>query len=117
TWYVLLRTDFTNYASELQENKFFTDEDGWGSFTAAVSQGFELLGEVVTRPTIGSYNPATNGLGQNYWTQASDSPGQGSRSVDYIDGAYIDTKWDFTGCGYYWADECQTRVGYMVDKQ
>ena len=33
-----------------------------------------------------------------------------------IDGKFIDTTWDFTGCGYYWADECQTRIGYFVDK-
>ena len=36
--------------------------------------------------------------------------------IGLIDGKYIDTTWDFNGCGYYWADECQTRIGYFVDK-
>ena len=36
--------------------------------------------------------------------------------IGLIDGKYIDTTWDFTGCGYYWADECQTRIGYFIDK-
>ena len=39
-----------------------------------------------------------------------------AKSSACIDGKYIDTTWDFDGCGYYWADECQTRIGYFVDK-
>jgi hypothetical protein len=42
--------------------------------------------------------------------------GGGGTVVGLLDGKFIDTTWDFTGCGYYWADECQTRIGYFVDK-
>src|SRR6185369_2253533 len=39
------------------------------------------------------------------------------RRVSFIDGKYVDTRWDYNGCGYYWAEECQTRIGFMIDKQ
>src|SRR5207245_2883159 len=40
----------------------------------------------------------------------------GATIIGLIDGKHSDTTWDFRGCGYYWADECQTRIGYFVDK-
>ena len=47
---------------------------------------------------------------------AAASARRASRSSASPTASYIDTTWDFTGCGYYWADECQTRIGYFVDK-
>ena len=60
-----------------------------------------------------------------YWLRARVFPGQrpyqqrgqpGGTIVGLLDGKFIDTTWDFTNCGYYWADECQTRIGYFIDK-
>ena len=31
-------------------------------------------------------------------------------------GRYEDTTWNFQGCGYFWGDECQSRIGYFPDK-
>jgi hypothetical protein len=54
------------------------------------------------------------------WKKTSDDtqPGLSGNTniIGFIDGKFIDTTWDFSGCGYYWGDECQTRIGYFVDK-
>lgn len=132
TWYVLLRSDFESYLQQLADfglgdpngvkarnAKFFVDENGWGNFTAGVTMGFDLLGKVITTPSAGWHIEGKDGAGDKVWTQfrddleAIDDPTV--RAVPLIDGKYIDTTWDF-GCGYYWADECQKRIGYFVDK-
>ncbi len=134
TWYVLLRSDFQNYMTDIatlgvedpkkiqqDENFFFTDENGWGNFTVAVSLGFDLIGQVVTMPNAGwhvQYTDATSGA--KVWKRFRDDTTPINdptvRTVGMIDGKFIDTTWDFNGCGYYWAEECQTRIGYMIDK-
>jgi len=38
------------------------------------------------------------------------------KTVGMIDGKYIETRWDNERCGYYWGDECQSRIGYLLDK-
>jgi Met-zincin len=134
TWYVLLRTDFQQFLSTnaqlgfgdpakvvLNENKFFTDENGWGNFTVAVNLGFETLGQVLTTPTAGWFYQASEADGTKVWKQFRDDTSQLNdpriRTVPFIDGRYVDTIWDYNGCGYYWAEECQRRIGYMIDKQ
>lgn len=138
TWYVLLRSDLESFPltncqlqggqncegqSKITSNSFFASENGWGGFTLGVSNGFELLGQVLTTPTAGLFYKTTDPAGQTYWKQFRDDIFEGEnlgstiRRVGYLDGKYIDTTWDFDGCGYYWGDECQTRIGYMVDKQ
>ena len=90
-----------------------------------MSAGFDLLGQIITQPEAGTFTKV-----RRTWSATSRStcgrrpattPRRGSAAgstdiVGLIDGKYIDTTWDFTGCGYYWADECQTRIGYFVDK-
>jgi hypothetical protein len=133
TWYVLLRGDFQqnltynaslgfNDPKQVQqaENAFFTDENGWGNFTVAVSLGFDMLGKVVTTPNAGWHFQYTDTAGNTMWKQLNDQTTPISdpriKTIDMIDGKYPDTIWDFQGCGYYWAEECQTRIGYFVDK-
>ena len=41
-----------NQVAELS-NKCFTDENGWGNFTLAVSMGFDELGKIMTTPSAG----------------------------------------------------------------
>jgi hypothetical protein len=139
-WYVLLRADFQNFLSEnaqlsgsdpavvdQQENSFFVDENGWGNFTAAVALGYEMMGDVISTPSAGRHGKETLPDGTAYWKQYNDDPTpippnpdaspRGARSVGLLDGKYLATTWDFTACGYYWADECQTRIGYLLDKE
>ncbi len=139
TWYVLLRSDFENYLAtnkalgaqgitdpKTQVDNFFTDENGWGNFTAAVNLGFDELGKVLTTPSAGFYMPGTDEQGNPLWKQFNDTPvwdpaveggtqPSNIKVVPLIQGKYIDTQWD-QNCGYYWADDCQSRIGYFVDK-
>src|SRR5579871_530401 len=133
TWYVLLRSDFQNFLSvnaalgfgdpktvQQGENAFFTDENGWGNFTVAVSLGFDTVAQTITEPSAGWHYQATDPAGNKLWTWFRDDTTPINdpqvNVVGLIDGKYIDTTWDFNGCGYYWAEECQTRIGYLVDK-
>src|SRR5262249_42739404 len=76
TWYVLLRGDFQqnlSYNASLgsgdpkqvqeAENAFFTDENGWGNFTVAVSLGFDMIGKVITTPNAGWHFQYTDPTG------------------------------------------------------
>ena len=119
-WYTLLRADFED-GNDL--GNFFTSETGWGNFTVAMDAGMNALGRVVTRPDAGTFTKvaAINSPDYNidYYKQSSDSTGGSDTSAVYVPllaGKYITTTWDFTNCGYYWADECQTRIGYFMDK-
>ncbi|MDB4967757.1 MAG: MoxR-like ATPase [Myxococcales bacterium] len=133
TWYVLLRADFTDFeAAQADPNpgaavdSFFNNEDGWATFTAAVSAGFDLIGQIITQPEAGNFVKVSANVVSDYpvdvWKKNSDGTQPqiggppGAKIIGLIDGKYIDTTWDFRGCGYYWADECQTRIGYFVDK-
>ena len=121
TWYSLLKSDFADTPGV---DEFFSSEDGWGNFTVGVSNGFDLLGRVITTPSAGTFVPVASAQSTDYpydyYKHASDSlPSQnepGGIYVPMLQGKYIDTTWDFEGCGYYWADECQTRIGYLLDK-
>ena len=121
-WYVLLRADFVNFATQLGGNSsdvtsfLADDQGGWGSFTAAINDGFKLFGDVLTAPQAGSYLPTTNESGNAINTQFQDDPISGLTNVDITEGRYETTSWNYTGCGYYWGDECQQRIGYFVDK-
>lgn len=122
TWYTLLRADFTDFFGD--DSAFFASEDGWGSFSNAVDAGFNELGKVIARPSAGSYQfvAATDStdVPYGYYKRSSDSLssgiGGGASIIGLLDGKFNDTTWDFNNCGYYWADECQTRIGYFVDK-
>ena len=133
TWYVLLRADFTDFEATNgignpggAVDSFFASEDGWGNFTAGVAAGFDLIGQIIAQPEAGTFVKVSANVVSDFpvdvWKKNSDpaaaQPGDppGAVHIGLIDGKYIDTTWDFNGCGYYWADECQTRIGYFVDK-
>jgi hypothetical protein len=131
TWYVLLRADFTDIEAQQgvgnpggAVDSLFSSEDSWGNFTAGVSAGFDLLGQIISQPEAGTFVKVSANVVSDFpvdvWMKQSDAtqPGLGGSGtiIGLLDGKYINTTWDFTGCGYYWADECQTRIGYFVDK-
>ncbi|MGZ3406625.1 MAG: zinc-dependent metalloprotease, partial [Polyangia bacterium] len=131
TWYVLLRADFTDIEAENgvanpggAVDSLFSSEASWGSFTAGVSAGFDLLGQIISQPEAGTFVKVKADVVSDFpvdvWKKNSDAttPGLSPNPtiIGLIDGKFIDTTWDFTACGYYWADECQTRIGYFVDK-
>ncbi len=125
TWYALLRGDFTDWLS--QSPNLISDEDHWGPFTAAVSEGFDLLGRILTKPEPGVFDfvPADESTDYpiGYMKKSGElsadpnaalKPGQ--VGIAFGDGKYNDSTWAFDACGYYWAEECQTRIGYFLDK-
>jgi hypothetical protein len=120
TWYTLLRSDFVDYFGT--DDTFYFDENGWGNFSIAVAEGFDLLGRVLTKPQAGSYKFVSKAESTDYpvayYKQNGDStePGLNGVAIGLLDGKYIDTTWDFDACGYYWSDECQSRIGYFIDK-
>lgn len=128
TWYTLLRANYTDYfisngqssALPILAQFFANDQDGWGSFTAAVNEGFKLFGEVLTSPEAGEFftlDPA--GRTQLYTQVGDETTGVDDANtlhVDITDGRYLQQTWNFNGCGYYWGDECQSRIGYFTDK-
>ena len=122
TWYALLRADFEDFFGAQGNADFFNSEDGWQSFGIAVTEGFDAIGRTIVRPGAGSYKfvgaGETTDYPVSYLKHASDNTqaGVGEVGIGLIDGKFIDTTWDFNGCGYYWADECQTRIGYFIDK-
>jgi hypothetical protein len=131
TWYVLLRADFTDIEAENgvanpggAVDSLFSSEASWGSFTAGVTAGFDLLGQIISQPEAGTFTKIKADVVSDFpvdvWKKTSDAtvPGLSPNPtiIGLIDGKFIDTTWDFTACGYYWADECQTRIGYFVDK-
>ena len=131
TWYVLLRADFTDIEADngignpgAAIDSLFSAENGWGNFTAGVSAGFDLLGQIITQPEAGTFTKVKANVVSDFpvdvWKKTSDDTTVGlsgnTNIIGMIDGKFIDTTWDFTGCGYFWGDECQTRIGYFIDK-
>ncbi len=135
TWYTLLRSEFQDFLAQTarlgtgssddvvkKTNEFFAQENQWGSFTAAVTLGFDTLGEVIARPSYGSFisvpKEDSNDYPYTYWQQFRDTPfgDPGIRNIAVGQGRHENTTWDFARCGYYWYDECTTRIGYFIDK-
>ena len=131
TWYALLRADFTDYEYDTPDglNTFFTDPDnGWGSFSIGVigrrSTDIRRKNDSRCRRLAPfKFISASDDDGTCRSATSSSSSddvrlddGRSTQYVPILQGKYIDTTWDFNGCGYYWADQCQTRIGYLIDK-
>ena len=130
TWYALLRADFTDIeaANGVADpggavDSLFSSEDGWGNFTAGVTAGFDLLGQIITQPEAGTFTRCRADVVSDFpvdvWKQTSDTttPGLGRRADRQPPRRQVHRHHlGLHGCGYYWADECQTRIGYFIDK-
>jgi len=106
-WHGLYGVDEDTHAAN-----FFAAEDGFGAWTAATTQGFDFLTQVILRPEPG------------YYVDSSDDEGNPMLSPTWKDegivevgvglGAWYDSKWDHAS-GYYWFEQ-QSRIGVHWDK-
>jgi hypothetical protein len=137
TWYVLLRADFENFevanclipggnncdSHSAAAHTFMASEKGWGGFTLGVALGFDTIAKVLTTPSMGMFYHGHDDVGNVLWKQWDPNLRYGEnfppsiQRIDFLDGKWVDTIWDYKGCGYYWSEECQMRIGYMIDKQ
>src|SRR3954465_88449 len=103
TWFTLLRATFAEFGDV---GLLFSTEDGWGNFTVGVTEGFDLLGRIITQPEAGTFEMVASDRSPTPFDQyrhggdgtAAANPGQ--ISVGLLDGKYSTTTWDFDGCGY-----------------
>jgi hypothetical protein len=117
--YTLFRASFPGEATG--GDLLWGSEDGWASFGVAVTQGFDLLGRIITQPEAGNFAMTTADLSvspyDHYAYQREDpqpdAPGQ--INIGLLDGKYSTSSWD-GNCGYYAFDECQSRIGFFLDK-
>jgi hypothetical protein len=124
TWYTLFRSVFGDFLGPQGSPNLFDDERGWGAFTAAVTDGFDLLGRILAQPEPGRYaltKAAESDVPFDHWVQVSESTEPDPRNPNQFTvplgaGKYGSSTWEFDKCGYYWADECQQRIGYLLDK-
>jgi hypothetical protein len=91
---------------------FWTDEDGYGTQTAAVEAAFMLFTRVATAPEPGGYVAYTRADGSDAYLL--DDFSVPDFEVDAVDGRFLETSWDFDA-GYYWLDQLD-RVGFFIDK-
>lgn len=126
TWYTLFRAIFTGSydPTATDGGALFDNEAGWGNFTVAVTQGFDMLGRIIAQPEAGQYELYTADRSYegpyDVYRQVSDDttpdPTGTAVTVALGDGKYFRSTWDFDNCGYYWATECESRIGYLYDK-
>lgn len=114
-FYVLYRADLYD-ESNAQSVMFWQDPNGWGPFTVAVNDGFDLLGEIVTTPTPGPYVLYTGDDGRDIYLQDSffDPQFPPDFTLPLGEGRYFATEWEYDS-GYFWYERLH-HVGSFVDK-
>ncbi|MBX7114919.1 MAG: zinc-dependent metalloprotease [Myxococcaceae bacterium] len=93
---------------------FWTDPNGYGPYTLAVSQGFDFLGDMLMTPEPGPYQKYIGDDGRSafYMDEYSSDPPAFSLSIG--EARYFETSWDYDS-GYYWYDQVRN-VGSFIDK-
>lgn len=114
-FYVLYRADMYDEADPASV-MFWQDPNGWGPFTVAVNDGFDLLGEIVTTPTPGPYVLYTGDDGRDVYLQDSyvDPMFPAAFALPLGEGRYFATEWEYDS-GYFWYERLH-HVGSFVDK-
>ncbi|MBI3185432.1 MAG: zinc-dependent metalloprotease [Myxococcales bacterium] len=114
-FYVLYRADLAwEVPDDGTPGNFWRSPKKWGPFTVAVTEGFNLLGEILTTPEPGPYylyslDDGRDGYLVNPWeTTPPDFV------LDIPVARYFATEWDFDA-GYYWYERVQ-HVGVFLDK-
>jgi len=114
-FYVLYRADLYDDTDPNSRN-FWIDPNGWGPFTQAVSDGFDLLGDIVTTPTPGPYVLYAGDDGRDIYLQDSyfDPMYPPDFTLPLGEGRYFVTEWEYDS-GYFWYERLH-HLGSFTDK-
>ncbi len=114
-FYALFRAD---YADSIPDDgtaaNFWHSPDGWGSYTVAVTQGFNLLGEILTTPEPGPYHLYTQADGRDVYQVDPYAVDKPAFTLELPTGRYFTTEWDYDS-GYFWYERIH-HVGIFLDK-
>lgn len=108
-FYVLDR-DFYSDA----DPSFWTDPNGYGPYTLAVSQGFDFLGEILLTPEPGPYTLYQGDDGREAYYMDEFNPDPPAFSLSVGEARYFETTWEYDR-GYYWYEQLRN-VGSFMDK-
>jgi hypothetical protein len=114
-FYVLFRADYADFLpDDGTPGNFWRSPEGWGAYTVAVKQGFDLLGHILTTPEPGAHNRQDRGDGLEALLSDEGAEGRPDLVLPIPDGRYLQTSWDYDS-GYYWYEQI-THVGTFLDK-
>ncbi|MHB8873585.1 MAG: zinc-dependent metalloprotease, partial [Myxococcaceae bacterium] len=109
-FYVLYRADYEGVVPD----PFWTAANGWGPYTVAVADGFDLLGEMLTMPEPGPYYLYSLDDGREAYLQNEYETGAPDFRIDIPNGRYFSTSWDYES-GYFWYERVKS-IGSFLDK-
>ncbi len=112
-FYALYRADFADAIPD-GPNGFWRSPDGWGPFTVAVTEGFDLLGEILTTPEPGPYYRYTLDDGREAYLMDPYGDGPPAFTLSVPQARYFSTAWEYDS-GYYWYERVAI-VGSFLDK-
>jgi hypothetical protein len=110
-FYALYRAD---YEGSDVPAAFWTSPDGWGPYTLAVSEGFDLLGEMLTMPEPGPYYLYNQDDGRDAYQMDQYGTGAPDFTIEIPNGRTFSTEWDYSS-GYYWYERVSS-IGSFLDK-
>ncbi len=118
-FYVLFRADYADtIPDDGKSGNFWRSPTGWGPYTAAVTSGFNLLGEILTEPVPGPYykylQPSPTGEPRYFYQQNDYGTGNAAFTLNVPAGRYFTTEWDYDS-GYYWYEHIKY-IGSFHDK-
>jgi hypothetical protein len=114
-FYVLNRSDLADEVpDDGTSTNFWHSPDGWGPYTVAVTDGFNLLGQILTTPEPGPYYVTDLADGRQAYMPDPYAVDPPTFKIDIPVGRYYDTEWDYNS-GYYWYDRI-SHIGMFLDK-
>lgn len=111
-FYTLFRADYADFIAD-GPNSFWRSPSGWGGYTLAVQDGFDLLGDIITTPEPGSYNKYETDDGSEAWFFDEYAEEFGF-TLGLPRARFLTTSWEYDS-GYFWYDRV-SHVGVFLDK-
>jgi len=114
-FYALFRADMANdIPDDGTSTNFWQSPDGWGPFTVAVTDGFNLLGEILTAPVPGPYYLETLPDGRDVYQMNDGYAEPPVFTLEVPEARFFSTEWDYDS-GYFWYERI-SHIGNFVDK-
>lgn len=114
-FYVLLWADYGDLIpDDGTSGNFWSSPTGLGPYTAAVTTGFNLLGEILTAPEPGPYFLYTLADGREAYLMDESLAGPPDFTVSVPEGRFFSTEWE-TDSGYFFYDRVRW-IGAFSDK-